>query len=76
MSWMKNMWNKMFTEDTETEEKPFVHSEEIQHSQTKPQGSKPAPFRFPLISDEEAKGLPVENRKPERREEKPRSEAP
>ncbi|MBU9673030.1 DUF87 domain-containing protein [Planococcus sp. CP5-4] len=76
MSWMKNMWNKMFTEDTETEEKPFVHSEEIQHSQTKPQDSKPAPFRFPLISDEEAKGLPVENRKPERREEKPRSEAP
>ncbi|WP_211653817.1 DNA translocase FtsK [Planococcus alpniumensis] len=76
MSWMKNMWNKMFTEDTETEEKPFVHSEEIQHSQTKPQDSKPAPFRFPLISDEEAKGMPVENRKPERREEKPRFDAP
>lgn len=76
MSWMKNMWNKMFSEDTETEEKPFVRSEETQHVEPKPQESKPAPFRFPLISDEEAKGLPVENRKPERREEKPRVDVP
>lgn len=76
MSWMKNMWNKMFSEDTETEEKPYVRSEEPQHVEPKPQDSKPAPFRFPLISDEEAKGLPVENRKPERREEKPRFDAP
>ncbi|WP_157073460.1 DNA translocase FtsK [Planococcus rifietoensis] len=76
MSWMKNMWNKMFSEDTEAEEKPFVRSEETQYIEPKPQDSKPAPFRFPLISDEEAKGLPVENRKPERREDKPRVEVP
>ncbi|MDS8922896.1 hypothetical protein RLK71_03110, partial [Streptococcus pneumoniae] len=76
MSWMKNMWNKMFSEDTETEEKPFVRSEETQHVEPKPKDSKPAPFRFPLISDEEAKGLPVENRKPERREDKPRVDVP
>lgn len=76
MSWMKNMWNKMFSEDTETEEKPYVRSEETQHVEPKPQDSKPAPFRFPLISDEEAKGMPVENSKPERREEKPRFDAP
>lgn len=76
MSWMKNMWNKMFSEDTETEEKPFVRSEETQHVEPKPQDNKPAPFRFPLISDEEAKGLPVENRKPERREDKPRVDVP
>ncbi|MEZ0479826.1 DNA translocase FtsK [Planococcus sp. SSTMD024] len=76
MSWMKNMWNKMFAEDTETEEKPFVRSEGTQHVEPKPQESKPAPFRFPLISDEEAKGLPAESHKPERREEKPRVDAP
>lgn len=76
MSWMKNMWNKMFAEDTETEEKPFVRSEETHFVEPKPQESKPAPFRFPLISDEEAKGLPAENRKPEQREEKPRVDAP
>ena len=77
MSWMKNMWNKMFTEETEAEEKPFARSEQPQYEEPEKQESKPAPFRFPLISDEEAKGLPVENRKPEpRREEKPRFDEP
>lgn len=72
MSWMKNIWNKMFTEETGAEEKPYDHSEETEHIEPTQQASKPAPFRFPLISDEEAKGLPVETRTPERREEKPR----
>ncbi len=69
MSWMKNMWNKMFTEETEADEKIVRQSEEtisVPEAQ-KPQG-KPAPFRFPLISDEEAKGMPPSEppvRKPE-----------
>lgn len=62
----------MFTEDTETEEQLYTRSEDTQHIEPEQQASKPAPFRFPLISDEEAKGLPAENRKPERRVEKPR----
>ncbi|MGM0897325.1 MAG: DNA translocase FtsK [Bacillota bacterium] len=76
MSWMKNMWNKMFAEDTETEEKPVSRSEETQRVEPKQQESKPAPFRFPLISDEEVKGLPAENRKVDRREEKKAHDAP
>lgn len=72
MSWMKNMWNKMFTEETETEEKPLARNDQAPYAEPEKQESKPAPFRFPLISDDEAKGLPMDNRKPERREEKPR----
>ncbi len=72
MSWMKNMWNKMFTEETETEEKPLARNDQAPYAEPQKQESKPAPFRFPLISDDEAKGLPIDKSKPERREEKPR----
>lgn len=77
MSWMKNMWNKMFTDVDDEETKIERRSEEIHAEPTTQKApSKPAPFRFPLISDEEAKGLPQKGEPQiERRSEKPRVEA-
>ena len=77
MSWMKNMWNKMFTDVDDEETKIERRSEEMHAEPTTQKApSKPAPFRFPLISDEEAKGLPQKGEPQiERRSEKPRVEA-
>ncbi|MBT2582550.1 DNA translocase FtsK [Planococcus sp. ISL-109] len=75
MSWMKNMWNKMFADEVEVDAKPERRSDEFQaEPKTQKAPGKPAPFRFPLISDEEAKGLPQAEEQAERRTEKPRVE--
>lgn len=49
MSWVKNLWNRMFPEDTE-EEYEEIEKEIESSSSARPQR---APFRFPLITDEE-----------------------
>ena len=49
MSWVKNLWNRMFPEDTEEEHKEFEPETESS-SLARPEK---APFRFPLITDEE-----------------------
>lgn len=48
MSWIKNKWNRLFTDDAEEAEKEVIH-------ETPPPAVKKekAPFRFPLIPDEE-----------------------
>lgn len=68
------MWNKLFTDEPEVEEKPVLrHEETTRPEEFQKSASKPAPFRFPLIPDEEVKGMPVEKRKLELREEKPQA---
>ncbi|RNF40805.1 DNA translocase FtsK [Planococcus salinus] len=48
MSWVKNIWTRIFPDDTEEDEyKAEEWTEEPEESREK------APFRFPLISDEE-----------------------
>lgn len=48
MSWIKNVWNRMFTDDAEEVEEEVIY-------ETPPPAVKKekAPFRFPLIPDEE-----------------------
>lgn len=48
MSWLKNTWNRLFTDDAEEAEKEVIY-------ETPPPAVKKekAPFRFPLIPDEE-----------------------
>ncbi|MBT2569034.1 DNA translocase FtsK [Planococcus sp. ISL-110] len=48
MSWIKNTWNRLFTDDAEEAEKEVTY-------ETPPPAEKKekAPFRFPLIPDEE-----------------------
>ncbi|ANU11441.1 DNA translocase FtsK [Planococcus antarcticus DSM 14505] len=48
MSWIKNVWNRMFTDDSDEID------EEVTHKTPPPAVKKEkAPFRFPLIPDEE-----------------------
>ncbi|WP_394121913.1 DNA translocase FtsK [Planococcus donghaensis] len=47
MSWFKNVWNRMFTDDTEEIEEEAVYEAPPAEKKEK------APFRFPLIPDEE-----------------------
>ncbi|GKW46656.1 DNA translocase FtsK [Planococcus sp. NCCP-2050] len=49
MSWVKNLWSRMFPEDTE-EDYEEVEKETSSASSARPQR---APFRFPVITDEE-----------------------
>lgn len=49
MSWVKNLWSRMFPEDTE-EDYEEVEKETTSASSVRPQR---APFRFPVITDEE-----------------------
>ncbi|WP_223642167.1 DNA translocase FtsK [Planococcus sp. 4-30] len=47
MSWFKNVWNRMFTDDTDEIEEEAVYEAPPAEKKEK------APFRFPLIPDEE-----------------------
>lgn len=47
MSWFKNVWNRMFTDDTEEIEEEAVYEAPPAEKKEK------APFRFPLIPDDE-----------------------
>ncbi|EGA90723.1 DNA translocase ftsK [Planococcus donghaensis MPA1U2] len=49
MSWIKNVWNRMFTDTDDVEE----IDEEIVYEETPTEKKEKAPFRFPLIPDEE-----------------------
>lgn len=49
MSWVKNVWNRLFPEETESEIPEISHQPE----QREIRKVQKAPFRFPLISDEE-----------------------
>ncbi|MCJ1908535.1 DNA translocase FtsK [Planococcus ruber] len=49
MSWVKNLWSRMFPEDTE-EDYEEIEKESEPVSSARP---KRAPFRFPVITDEE-----------------------
>ncbi|MDN7240204.1 DNA translocase FtsK [Planococcus sp. N028] len=47
MSWVKNIWNRMFPDDIEEE------NTEVEWEQAPVQRAEPTPFRFPLIPDDE-----------------------
>lgn len=49
MSWMKNVWNRLFPDETESEIPETNHEPEQRETRI----VQKAPFRFPLISDEE-----------------------
>lgn len=49
MSWVKNVWNRLFTEVEEEENANNLHKQESSEVERQ----KKAPFRFPVISDSE-----------------------
>ncbi|ANU25768.1 DNA translocase FtsK [Planococcus versutus] len=49
MSWIKNVWNRMFTEADDVEE----NNEDVIYETAPTEKKEKAPFRFPLIPDEE-----------------------
>ncbi|OHX51344.1 hypothetical protein [Planococcus faecalis] len=67
MSWIKNVWNRMFTDDAEE----FEEQEEIIYETPPTVKKEKAPFRFPLIPDEEKEGFVHDVKRAEPRQEKP-----
>ncbi|MGE6412601.1 DNA translocase FtsK [Planococcus kocurii] len=67
MSWIKNVWNRMFTDDAEE----FEEQEEIIYETPPTVKKEKAPFRFPLIPDEEKEGFIHDVKRAEPRQEKP-----
>ncbi|WP_298833038.1 DNA translocase FtsK [uncultured Planococcus sp.] len=65
MSWFKNVWNRMFTDDTEEIEEEAVYEAPPAEKKEK------APFRFPLIPDEEKDDFIHDIKRAENRPEMP-----
>lgn len=67
MSWIKNVWNRMFTDTDDVEE----IDKEIIYEEAPTEKKEKAPFRFPLIPDEEIDGFTYDTKRPEPRAKMP-----
>ncbi|MCH4826964.1 DNA translocase FtsK [Planococcus halocryophilus] len=67
MSWIKNVWNRMFTDTDGVEE----IDEEIIYEEAPTEKKEKAPFRFPLIPDEEKEDFFHDIKRPEPRTKMP-----
>lgn len=67
MSWIKNVWNRMFTDTDDVDE----IDKEIIYEEAPTEKKEKAPFRFPLIPDEEIDGFTHDTKRLEPRAKMP-----